>query len=59
MLSKQNCDLYCFFPITVLQQGQFKVETTISFQPHVNFVSTLKSQRKYNFQIHPYFNVVV
>jgi len=41
---------FIVFTITVLLQGQFKVETTTSFQPHFKVVSTLKPQ--------PYFNQV-
>ena len=71
MLSKQNCVLYYIFSVTVLIQGQFKVETTSSLQPHFNVVSTLKPQRCINVEIttsvqrsnttisQPYFNVDV
>ena len=54
-----NCNVRLYYSVTVLLQGQFKVETTTLFQPHFNVVSTLKPQRQYNFQIQPYFNVDV
>ena len=61
VIQTKLCSLL-FFSVTVLLQGQFKVETTTSFQscinveattlfkPHFNVVSTLKPQ--------PYFNLV-
>ena len=61
---------FIVFTVTLLPQGQFKVETTTSCQPYFNvetttlfqpsfkLISTLKSQRQYSFQIQPYFNHV-
>jgi len=33
--------IFIVFPVTVLLQGQFKVETKTSLQPHFNVVSTV------------------
>ena len=60
-----NCNVRLYYSVTVLLQGQFKVETTTLFQPHFNrnVVSTVKSQRQSNLQIQvttifqPCFNV--